>query len=733
MTYTHMTIAIVAALLVAAACAVADDGDPHAFISKIRGDHPRLFFNADTWPTIRERALGERAEHFEKLKAYADGPLPTRDWLPIDNPPPRPGSELAIHDYGQLVMACAFVYRIEPSPELLEKIKDMLLASLDFYEACYEQNREANWYSQSRIGCFAALDWLWDDLGADERKHIGKRLLDHLQVGYTKPGITYRNMGGYRSGYYGVDNCAWFAGVTLLNEDIDDELALEFLKMGFDTYAKLFDHRASAAGDDGGGASATLAYLLGAYPNTEWTFLHSYKAATGDDIAQASPYSYSTLLPNYILWNWLPGDLEFGYGDAAHTTNRLPKGGLYGHMSQLIHFFSESHPDLAAQAAAVRERAGGSLGATGWGFMALLLDDISGPQPMMPQMPPARHFENMGQVFMRSGDGPDDTYALFACGGTLAQHRHFDATHFGIYHRGFLALDTGTREGNTDNLQNYYAQTVAHNCILIKMPDEPPVPYWNGTVYGNAGGQFKAVGSEVIAFETTDLFTYVAGDATAVYRPEKCSQLVRQFVFIPPAHFIVFDRVISTDATYPKRWLLHHANEPVLMGDTWHSDQDRGRIFCRTLLPADAVIEPVGGPGKEFLADGVNYAIDAGPSQERIDRNYPSGQRQYEEVPELMGRWRIEVSPGAARTDDIFLHLIEVGDQTLGRMVDATLEQTDDAVAVTFTHGAGTVTLRLNTTGDIGGSIRIETPEGTVVDRPLTNDVMPQQGIASMH
>ncbi|HCU36671.1 MAG TPA: heparinase, partial [Armatimonadetes bacterium] len=144
---------------------------------------------------------------------------------------------------------------------------------------------------------------------------------------------------------------------------------------------------------------------------------------------------------------------------------------------------------------------------------------------------------------MRSGSGPDDTYCLFACGGILGQHRHFDATHFTIYHKGFLALDTGTRTGNTDNLQNYYAQTVAHNCIQIKMPGEPPIPYWNGTVYGNDGGQYKALGSKVVAFETSPEFSYVAGDATATYRPEKCSQMVRQMVFIPPYHFVVFDRV----------------------------------------------------------------------------------------------------------------------------------------------------------------------------------------------
>ncbi|HCU34698.1 MAG TPA: hypothetical protein DGT21_04395, partial [Armatimonadetes bacterium] len=133
----------------------------------------------------------------------------------------------------------------------------------------------------------------------------------------------------------------------------------------------------------------------------------------------------------------------------------------------------------------------------------------------------------------------------------------------------------------------------------------------------------------------------------------------------------------------------------------------------------------------EFLADGVNYAIDAGPS-EQTGKSIPDLKPiHYDEVPELMGRWRVEVSPGAARTDDVFLHLIQVGDQTLERMDDATITQTTDTATLTFTHEGKTVTIFFNTAGDIGGSIRIETAGGVTVDRPLTQDVMLQEGLAT--
>jgi heparin/heparan-sulfate lyase len=355
------------------------------------------------------------------------------------------------------------------------------------------------------------------------------------------------------------------------------------------------------------------------------------------------------------------------------------------------------------------------------------------PAPKDPgALPPARHFENMGQLFMRSGDGPDDTYALFACGGVLSQHRHYDANHFVIYQQGHLALDTGTRHGNTDNLQNYYAQTVAHNCVLIKMPGEAPSPYWNGKVYGQAGGQYQQLGSKVVAFETDPHFTYVAGDATATYRPEKCSQMIRQFVFIPPDHFVVFDRAASTKPEYAKRWLLHHAHEPVVDGRTWRSDQHRGRIFCRTLLPEDAVLEKVGGPGKEFLADGVNYALTAGVSDGVKDLLPTTTTLTYKETPELMGRWRMEVKPGNPRTADLFLHLIQVGGQSLQAMCQAEAETNSGVATVRFQTEASSVRLTVNTTGNVGGHITIARDGETLVDRDLTQDVMPQEGLASL-
>ena len=708
----------------------AEDND--AWVAKIRRDHPRLFFSADTWPAVKQRALTVLKGQLAKVKEHADGPPSKEEWSKIERPAPRPGSTLEVRDYGDQLMSSAFVYRVNPDPKRLKKIKEMLQASLDYYNACFAVNKAVNWYARSRVGWLAAFDWVWSDLTPQERRRMGQGMLKHIHEEIYKPNIQNRCLGDYQSGYYGGNGLAFFAGILFLNEGIDDAKALAFLKKSYGEYQKVLAHRSQMAGDDGGAASESLNYSFNEYPWAEWNFFYTWQAATGDDVSGTWPYV--ALLPNYVMWNWLPGGLEFGCGDTLHTTNKLSPWWMYTHMSHIMHFFGKSHPDRAALAAYVRKRFPVFYHSMLWSVYPFPMTNLEKAPPSQDprSLPLARHFENMGQVFMRSGDGgvfaPDwrknvdgDAYAMFACGGISDRHRHYDALHFTIYKMGFLALDSGTREGNTDNLQNYFGQTVAHNCILIKMAGEPPSPYWNGTVFGQAGGQNKSVGSKVIAFETCKDFSYVAGDATPVYDPKKCRQMVRQFVFVPPDYFIVFDRATSTKPEYKKTWLLHHANEPIMVdAKTWRSDQDRGRIFCRTLLPEDAVLEKVGGPGKEFLVDGVNYPITKGPNP------------NYTEVPELMGRWRMEVKPGAARQEDIFLHLMQVGDRKLKSMSEAKVTTSSPRTEVTFPAGGKTVALSFSATGKAGGHVRITKGGQVLVDRDLTKDVMPQTSVATV-
>ena len=667
--------------------------------------------------------MGEENDWYLSVKARVDRQLGKLD----TTAEPKP------QELGPEAARAAFVFLITDDDRYLQLALKCLDASLAYYELCFEEKRAVNWYSTSRVHATMAWDWLYNHMSQERRRQTMSRLVRAIDNVLTaKPRIYRENMSGYNTGFYGVRNCCWFIGCTAFETGIETELVNQWLVWGHDENMKLLAHRKRACGDDGGGASPTLGYVFGAYPWSPQNFFYTWLSATGENIAPEWPHG--AWLANYLIWNRIPADpfpLHFGYGDTPHDTNRLPNGQLYTHMANIRHFYGQAAPEAAALARYLQGVVSRRSYSSSWFVYPFLLSRLDeSPEPLEPDnLPHARHFETMGQIFMRSGTTPNDTYCLFTCGGILKQHRHFDALNFVIYHRGFLALDSGTRYSEFENgqhLANYFSQTVAHNCVVIHQPGEPPARYWGGTVEGNHGAQHKQLGSVVKAFETNQDFVYSAGDATACYRhgpakradgsdlPEKCSRATRQIVFLMPNHFVIFDRVTSTDADYRKDWLLHTAHEPNITGRTIRADHGDGRIFCRTLLPADASLASVGGPGKEFFAAGKNWGIvKGGLKPENLA---------------MIGQWRVEVTPETSRTEDVFLHVIQVGGRDSESMNETKLVETGGSSGVRLVADGNTWEVTFSRQGELGGHIKC-TGGPIEIDADLTGSVAPQSGI----
>jgi heparin/heparan-sulfate lyase len=338
-------------------------------------------------------------------------------------------------------------------------------------------------------------------------------------------------------------------------------------------------------------------------------------------------------------------------------------------------------------------------------------------------LPLARYFEGMGQVFMRSGWGANDTVALFTAGGSCDRHKHFDENTFAIYRKGFLALDTGTRPEPGSHLFQYYCRTVAHNGVLIRMDNERMPKYWGTPAPGepvlpvaNDGGMRFPTGAVIRAFHATPDFTYIASDATACYHPGKCRLALRQFVHIQPDIFVIFDHVQTVKPEQQPVWLLHTVAEPRVEADRFGASEQGGKIWCRTLLPRDAVLTKVGGPGRDLWSDGRNWPLPATPwlGGERIERL------------ELLGGWRMEVSPSESTTDVIFLHVIAVGDAPAkGSMPPARCLRGWNWTGVELRCGERKVSVRFRKRGDVSCEVRIEAP-GTNLAETLDNTIQPQ-------
>ena len=134
-----------------------------------------------------------------------------------------------------------------------------------------------------------------------------------------------------------------------------------------------------------------------------------------------------------------------------------------------------------------------------------------------------------------------------------------------------------------------------------------------------------------------------------------------------------------------------------------------------------------GGPGKEFWANGKNWEPDTAflASAERGAKR--TGRGPY------FGAWRLEVSPGAPRDADRFLHVLMAADTSAKPpQVRKVVTDTCDGVMLAVPQaGGGTaeVTILFNRAGDVGG---LFTAGQTVAPRPLATTIQPQRGLATL-
>ena len=341
------------------------------------------------------------------------------------------------------------------------------------------------------------------------------------------------------------------------------------------------------------------------------------------------------------------------------------------------------------------------------------------------ELPRQRFFPGVNHLAMRSGWETGSTWIEFDCGPYFSKHQHLSQNHFSIYHRGHLAIDSGADYTDTESPHylNYYRRTVAHNSILVYDPQEHF--FWSDNLWNavNDGGQrmdssrfWNTVRSmeewcrmrelwEVGAMRVVDYkagaYHYALGDATHAYSQKKMKRFTRELLYIPDSNVLfVFDRVISTDPSFQKTWLLHGVNEPVFekagkTGANGETDfggakeflfrDDSGELLVHCLLPENRFVKKRGGQGYEFWTPG-----DAHGGEWGTGKNWPLEPAEGGPLPDdpqerkmwkdfwgedfdhlqrsnrknvVSGGWRVEVSPRAPSREDLFLHLMEIGDR----------------------------------------------------------------------
>ncbi len=679
----------------------------------IRSGHPRLFINANDIPTLKANAQGRYLGVYNDMKKRVDNLMAAGIEFP--DPLAASGEYNKNHEVAFRAAEAAALWLVNGDRTYLEHAKTILKEITEYYQLRVDNNLNIAWYVFSQISALCAYDWIYNDLTVEERKEFGEPLYNVMHdIAWhgsgVRPGRYRENASDYDTGCYGVSILPWYLSIAFYGDGIDDSRCEEMFRQNYQFHQKMIGFRREMAGTNGGGASSCPTYSIGFYQSADFNFIHTYRTATGVDISENMDYVLKFM--DYLDWVRLPDPetkgsaRDFGMGDSHHSNMRLSYQDVNYNICEIVNLYGIKHPEILPQAAQMLKQFSVRRYSDMVPFIrlvhkvyadeALASAGASGRKSM--------YFDTMGQVIMRSGDGENDTYALFVSGGKGTNHKHYDNNNFIIYRNGYRALDSGTRPEPGQHLSHYFARTVAHNCVTIRMPGETFPKYWGNAAPGetvlpvpNDGGQNQLLASELKTLKETGDYVYLASDATGAYNSLKASLVMREFVWCMPDIFIVFDRVNSKDASYPKTWLYHTASEPEIKGNVFSETSQGGKSICRTLFPADAVLEKVGGPGKQFWSDGLNWPLPADKGSNVPDEDWP-----------YLGQWRVEVKPGAARTDDLFLHMIQVGDQTLNALPDVAMNETDADLSISFVYSGKNFKLSFDKKSLYGCTVEVD-------------------------
>jgi hypothetical protein len=166
---------------------------------------------------------------------------------------------------------------------------------------------------------------------------------------------------------------------------------------------------------------------------------------------------------------------------------------------------------------------------------------------------------------------------------------------------------------------------------------------------------FEGHDSVVAVADITPAYTNAqSGSGEFSHRSRRVERMWRTFVYDRASDVVIVrDLVKSTRAEFRKRWLLHTQSEPRISGQEFFvalpagpsAGQTGGTLAAQVVLPHQARLQKVGGPGFEFFVDGRNYDEDGSLAAAIAKKSQPTEP----------GSWRMEVSPATPQQDDEFL------------------------------------------------------------------------------
>ena len=655
----------------------------HAPCVEVKSGHPRIWLTPGDIANLRIQLSpgGKLSRFYPRIKNYIE---------------PEKPSGAQLYQFERYYLSLLLLALVEPDkyfPEITNLI-DSWTSTQKTNEICVTV--------ESLI-----YDWFFDRLGDSRRRQIA----NHIALWWQNGDIDY-----YHSSWNNhttEEVLGYVLGpLAVYGDGYVDAQAERYLARGeYWLFSELIPATNQAAGENGGWAEGPLYAGRGAF--SLWQMAWAWATATNRDalaesrsLANLGKFLFHISRPHDGLLMAFADNDNYGIHGALALNllaiSKLYKDGYARYLWDKANPSVDEYPWTSVSYGYLNT------------FYVLLYNET---KPISPaSAPKAMYFDGMGMVTMRTGYGKDDIFFGVKFTDLFAGHGHLDVGHFELSKGGTLAIDSGVYEGGdrspNGHYDKYYKRTIAHNTITVFDPNE----IWDTTAAGeypkiwptNDGGQrmiaVKGDGyrethpyrygdvedgsiwdtAAVRAYEHNDNYTYVLGDCTNAYsraegqdewltNSRKLKSFTRQVLFLRPDYFVIYDRVSATDPTFSKRWLLHSVNQPQLdgtlvdmqpeagalsfEGDATIITEGKGKLFVKTVFPAEHITTKRGGRGFEYWA---NY--------DNTGENPTFNTTYFGHPPAQPGNWRIEVAPKHPNYDDVFLHVLYPTDLKTKRM-----------------------------------------------------------------
>ncbi len=588
---------------------------------ELKNIHPRLFFTAEDLPKLRERAKGADKELWQEVLKEVESfgtniPDPADEDLYKSGLAERKKGVMTQYSLAFRISQASFAYTITGNEKYLDLAKKLTLATCEMPFWGYKTNKPNVDLPPAHLlyAVAFAYDVLFDKLTKSEREIIKNKLIKQARLMYDY--FKYKE----KKRYTYSQNHTWIpmAGLAIAAYALMDETdeAKDWARLS----RAVFDRTMLTFGTDG--------YFYESFHYYGFAFrwmiryFDVHKQVTGENLYEPMKPKFEKM--KYFAMHSILPDREnvFDFadiGDGALNRNNISKREkLYGEYD-ILYRFAGIYQDNQAQTIADFIRTETKLD-TREPMWAFINDDANLKPAPLSDIPTAIHFSDNGTVFWRSDWSKKATAFAFRCAPPEGHnatrlgkfipdwrentgHAHPDANSFIIYGKGkYLTGDTGYLGiKNTDD----------HNTILV-----------NGRGQANDGvyEMFKEVPNEklddirIAEISGTKDYFYIRGEAASAYYDDlKLKKFDRNFLYVAPGYFIVWDE-LETDKPSEFTFMLNADREIKLDGNVAELINENVALRVVRISPDDAISKIV---PQMIQARGLPGSVDKGDTEQR--------------------------------------------------------------------------------------------------------------------